>query len=422
MVGVRKAGLLALVALSPLAVDAQEETAPRGTRAMPPDVPPGTAEGLQGNLRAPEEPPGTSSPGENEPAANAPKVAVPQPQPAPVPPPTQQQEQVAEEPLPEQGPAPVPATPQPQEAPAGTVAGGAPQEAPTGAVTGGARQATPQRPVGSPPPPSEEVQAMVAPEPELLARSKVAREQIRSAEMDIATGRYDEARIALEQANQILSDLYTNSRGAWIALELGESAWSLMLPSAAAVDLKPLAAQIDAVSALVPPEVVARVQVAARAQRNQRSEEAAAALLEARQLLMSDLGLTWVEEAYARSRAAAAELEAGHPTLAQSLLNRTTTVLAQWQVEAPLVPIRLNLRAAARAAEDRNWAQAEVWVNQAAEELRIVQADAPAAMARRLAPLAGQLSSIQERLAAGKQPGPRQFRLLAQSASAISAG
>lgn len=258
---------------------------------------------------------------------------------------------------------------------------------------------------------------MVAAEPELVARSQVAREQLETTEVALAAGRVDEALLSLEQANEILSDLYTTSRGARLAMDLGDAASSLLLPTGAVVDLRPLVSQIDEVAALVPPDVVARVQVAARAQRNQRSAEAAAALLEARETLMADLGLRSVEEVYARSRAAAAEIDAGRPDLARALLHRTIPVLAQWQAEAPLVPIRLNLRAAAHAAESRNWARAEVWLNNAAAELGTVQANAPRGLSRQLAPLAAQLSWLQERLAAGKQPGPRQFRVLAKSAT-----
>lgn len=440
--------LTALLAALPLSTaGAQEDEAPRGTRAQPPDQPPGSQEGLEGNTRSPENPPGTSSPGEREGAVGGreatgqpgtmgteaqaeqqgltppvPPVAQPMvPQEPPQPQVTEPggpqetpQPQVAEPAAPEgtetQPDRGLLAQPQPSQPGGGTARGG-------GTATGGTT-----RPVGSPPPPSEQVQAMVAPEPELVARGKVASEQIEATEVALAAGRVDDALLSLEQANQILADLYTTSRGARLAMELAETAAILQLPSGAVVDLRPLVAQVDEVSALVSPEVVARVQVAARAQKSQKSQEAAAALLEARQTLMADLGLDSIEEAFARSRAAAAELEEGRPELARSLLGRTRPVLARWQAEAPLVPIRLNLRAAARAAENRNWAQAEVWVNRAAAELRIVQADAPAALSRQLAPLAGQLSWIQERLAAGKQPGPRQFRLLAKSAAATPAG
>lgn len=352
---------------------------------------------------------------------------------------------VAAEPAPVPEPAPVAEptpVPEPTAVPGGATAAEAPanagaeQAAPAGGAAaggnlgglaaGGGRTGTSaqsqRKTVGELPPPAEEVQAMLAPEPELVGRTRVANQQLGAAGAALASGDLAGAESALVQANEVLADLYTRARGSELARNMGQTAWQLRLPTGSAVDLQMLVSQVQALKNVLSPEVVARVQVAAAQQRRGDPAGAAQALLTAREWLANDLSLVPIEEAYARGRAALAELQAGNPEVAQSLLMRVGLAMADVQRTAPLVPVRLNLRAAAAAAEDRQWAEAERWVNQAGEVIGSLQSDAPPVLRAQLATLSSQVAGMQERLASGTQPRAQQFRRLAEAAGGVPVG
>ncbi len=263
---------------------------------------------------------------------------------------------------------------------------------------------------------------LIEPQVDTAERAQIAAEQLAAAEVALGQGDAESARAALQLATQTIEAIYEGAPGAALASGLGDYASRLSREDAAAVDLQPLVVQVEAMRAVLPPEVVTQVQDAQRQVRSGDAAAAARSLLGARALVYSDFGLLPAEEAFARSRAALAELEAGNVVVARNLVQGVPAAIAELRTAAPLVPVRLRLRAAAGQASARNWADAEVLLNEAAAELDQMRLQASPALARRIDPLSARLAVLQERIAAGTQPSASRIRQLADAAGGVPAG
>lgn len=324
-----------------------------------------------------------------------------------------------------------------QDAPAGQGAAAVPDVAPTTDVTAQDDSAVPEEatardaPRGTAPalprraeaaPADDAWRRLLAPDLEVSTRAEQAAQHLAAAERALAQDDVEGAEGALQNAAQSLQAILSEGPGAALASELGERAAELALPDSPGADLRPLVAQVRALEPVLPQEVIPLVTDAQR--QLERGDRAAAArsLLGARAWIASDLALLPVEQAFARTRAALAEVQAGNLQLARDLVQGVPPAMAELRTAAPLVPVRLRLRAAAYQAQQRNWAQAEMLLNEAGNELVAMRDGASPVLARRIDSLAAQVGVLQERLAAGTQPSSARIRRVAEAAGGVPAG
>jgi len=308
---------------------------------------------------------------------------------------------------------------------AGASAGAAAQG--DGATGGGSLQQTapmqrPFRIVQGGGQPADAWRQLVGSDIDTAERVRIAAQQLADAETALGTGDAEAARDPLDLATQTLQAIYQEAPGARLASYLGALAAQLQAPASPPLDFAPISADLQAMKAVLPPKAVTQLQDARRQLRAGDRDGAARSLLGARESVMKDFELLPAEAAFARSRAALAELEAGNLALARSLVQGVPDSIAQLRTTAPLVPVRLRLRAAAGQANERNWAQAERLVNEAGSQLDQLRLDASPALLQRIDALRAQVGVLQERIAAGGQPSPRRIQQLAEAAGGTPAG
>ena len=308
---------------------------------------------------------------------------------------------------------------------AGASAGAAAQG--DGATGGGSLQQTapmqrPFRIVQGGGQPTDAWRQLVGSDIDTAERVRIAAQQLADAETALGTGDAEAARDPLDLATQTLQAIYQEAPGARLASYLGALAAQLQAPASPPLDFAPISADLQAMKAVLPPKAVTQLQDARRQLRAGDRDGAARSLLGARESVMKDFELLPAEAAFARSRAALAELEAGNLALARSLVQGVPDSIAQLRTTAPLVPVRLRLRAAAGQANERNWAQAERLVNEAGSQLDQLRLDASPALLQRIDALRAQVGVLQERIAAGGQPSPRRIQQLAEAAGGTPAG
>ncbi|WP_373048831.1 hypothetical protein [Vulgatibacter sp.] len=286
--------------------------------------------------------------------------------------------------------------------------------------------AQPQRPLrlrrGTAAPADQAWRGLLNPQLDVAERSQIAAEQLAAAELSLARNDFPAAQSSLELSTQTLQAILSEGPGASLATRLGETAARLQLPEGQVMEIDPLVEEVEQLAAVLPAETLTLVRDAKRQLAAGDAVSATRSLLGARNWVMADLGLDAAEEAFAHARAALAELEAGNAGLARNLVQGVPEPIAELRTSAPLVPVRLRLRAAAKEAENRNWAQAEVLLNEAGSELQSLRGDASPVLGRRIDVLSSQLTAMQERFAAGREPTPRRIRQLAASTGGVPAG
>lgn len=229
-------------------------------------------------------------------------------------------------------------------------------------------------------------------------------------------------------ANQLLGTMATTLRGLYedvpgrkVLGQMGQAAQPAAGPSGAAggggaeqaaPGYVPLMAEIQTQSVYLDPQVVAKVEQAQKQAEGGDAQAAQQSLRLARDQMVADIALLPVEDAYSRVLAARAELEAGRKQNALQLLQNLPVVLAEVQVSAPLVPVRFNLRAAAAAAEAKNWERAQALLSQAETQLDSVVSSGQGA--KELRPIADKAEKIRTRMESGNKPKPREIRALAE--------
>lgn len=264
--------------------------------------------------------------------------------------------------------------------------------------------------------------ALLGPDAQVAQRAELAARDLAAAERALAAGDEEAARTALGAATSTLATLLAEAPGAALATELGGVAAALQLPDADGAALRSLAAEVRAMEPVLPPAAVTRVADAAARMEAGDADAATRALLEARELLLVDLALLPIEQAFARSRAALAELDAGDPARALALVQGVPAAIAQTRGEAPLVSTRLRLRAAAHHAAQREWVEAEALLNEASDALADVRATAGPPLARRIDALGARIAALRETIAGGHFPPAARFRQVAESARGVPAG
>jgi hypothetical protein len=110
--------------------------------------------------------------------------------------------------------------------------------------------------------------------------------------------------------------------------------------------------------------------------------------------------------------AARVELEAGRQQNALQLLQKLPVVLTEVQVSAPLVPVRFNIRAAAAAAEAKDWQRAQDLLAQA--DTQLDQVVSSGQVGKELRPVADRTDKMRARMESGNKPKPREIRALAE--------
>lgn len=214
------------------------------------------------------------------------------------------------------------------------------------------------------------------------------------------------AKTALDAAATSLRTLYDGAPAGKLLRELGDDT---------SLDVAPILSELRASHVYIDPSIAAKVEDANK--KTKAGDRAAAAqdLRLARSMLIADLALLPVEEAYSRVLAARAELRDGDRDRALRLLQNVPVVIQSVTTTAPLVPVRFDLRAAAEAAEAGNWEQAGQLIEQAKTQLESATAMPGAPnMQKELATVLKKVRDLDRRIDAGKKPRPSEMRDLAK--------
>jgi hypothetical protein len=216
------------------------------------------------------------------------------------------------------------------------------------------------------------------------------------------------AQAALDLAAGTLRQLYTAVPAGPVLNQLGST------ERAEPPDLAPILAEVRSRAVWMDPDIVAELEQADRRLKKGDRVAAAAHLVAARRLLTADVALLPLEDAYARVQAARGELRDGHSDQARRLLRNVPLALARVEATAPLVPIRLGLRAAATAAERGEWDAARELVTRALRDLEQVAGSSPGQeLERAIKPVVDRARTLQRRIVAGGKPRPKDLRDLA---------
>jgi hypothetical protein len=227
--------------------------------------------------------------------------------------------------------------------------------------------------------------------------------QVQTAAAALGRKQPREAQTALDFAASGLRRLYDGVPGTRV----------LELLASDQPDLAALLAAVRAESSWMDPGVVTLVERARRRGEDERPS-ALRDLTLARRRLMDDVALRPIEDAYARVQAARGELRDGHPEQAGRLVANVAGLIADVEGSAPLVPVRLRLRAAAAAIEAGKWSEARPLVTEARDALQAAAEALPLEpYDRALAPLLGRVRALERQISAGGKPRAGELRELA---------
>jgi YfdX protein len=251
----------------------------------------------------------------------------------------------------------------------------------------------------------------------LVSEAKLASAQVAAAERALLDEQPGKARVALERAEASLRALYAGATGSGLAQRLQEA--ETRLRRGERVWLRELASEVERHATVLDPSTIERVHRAEGDLQRGRRDEAARKLRLAREQLGIDFALLPIESAWARVIAAQVAIQRGDFALAQRLLGRVPALLAEVAVRAPLVPIREGLHQAALAAQGGDRDEAELELEEIAEQLREMEAVAEDRIARAFRPLLSQLEGVLGRSEAQRPVRPGEVRELMERANAL---
>lgn len=267
----------------------------------------------------------------------------------------------------------------------------------------------------------QRMEPMDAMSPEVMKQARSAFSSITQAQVAIEGNQIDQARQHLNQAEKTLKTLSVSAPARQVVEKLGESLAQLHA-EARDIDFAPLIAQVRQQAVYLDPQVVANVEEAEKAYKQGDSKQAEDTLRLAQQSLVADVALLPVESAHARVLAAQLLLQRNDPAAASRMLGGLPITVTEVQISSPLVPVRFNLRAAAAAAEAKEWKAAENLLDTAAAQLQQLERSADGEAARLIEPIADQAEKLQKQVDQGKQPKPQDLRNLAQRTRQLNLG
>ncbi len=257
------------------------------------------------------------------------------------------------------------------------------------------------------------------PPAELAAQAKLATSQVAAAERALLNRQPGKARVALERAEAPLRSMYAGVMGGELVQRLQEAETRLRRQQRLAPAQAELAVDVERYARVLDPSVLERVQRAERELRRGHRDEAARYLRLAREQMSADLGLQSIERAWALVMAAQLALQRGDSPLAQRLLESAPALLAEVSLRAPLIPIAEQLHQAALAANAGDHDEAELTLEEAAEQLREVEANSEDRIARELRPLLAEVEDVLSKSEGREEVRPAELRALAERANAL---
>lgn len=251
---------------------------------------------------------------------------------------------------------------------------------------------------------------------DVAQRAEQAAARLAEAELYLVQTDAESAIEQLQSAAAALQTLLDEAPGSSLTSQLGAAAAQLQLQDEPEIGLDQLVTQVLQMRAVLPADVPALLEDARRQFARGNADAATRALLDARRSLLEDFSLLPAEQAFARTRAALAEAEAGNLGLARDLVQGVPDSIAELRGTAPLVPARLYLRAAAAEAGAGEWAAAESLLNEAGSALDQIQAAGSSSLSSRITSLRWRVGSLREQIASGQYPPARRIRQVAETA------
>jgi hypothetical protein len=274
---------------------------------------------------------------------------------------------------------------------------------------------------------------------EVMKLTEQATTHITAAQAALARGDKAAAKKALDQSGRALKKLYDAPELSVLLSQMDETIASIegedvdrggkagkagKQPKQAVerLDLAPLSATVRRHRLYLDPAVTAGIDEAAAKARQGDARATADALRLARNRMAIDVAFLPVEHAYVRVLAAQQAIAGGDMKHARRILQEVPIVVAELQLEAPLVPVRFKLNAAALAAEEDNWERAQTLVREAAREVQAIeQATQGRPVARELSAFVDDVEQLGRQIGSESPPQPQEIRELARRTQDLGA-
>ncbi|MEW5851359.1 MAG: hypothetical protein AB2A00_21400 [Myxococcota bacterium] len=230
---------------------------------------------------------------------------------------------------------------------------------------------------------------------------------VAQAAVQLADGDAVSAQRLLREASFALQDLHEARMGSGFLERLDVLSVRALaredMPDVA-TELGNLAQELRDATVRVDPRVVEELEAAQGALLDGEQTDAAANLRDARQMLTAELALEPVETALAHVESARASVRNRDVGLALRLLQEVPAAMAQVQASAPLVPVRLELRAAADALRAGNAGEAGLLLTAAGDHLQALSEATDPDLAKTLAPLLRDVRRLERQVTRGRAP------------------
>lgn len=187
-----------------------------------------------------------------------------------------------------------------------------------------------------------------------------------------------------------------------------------------ATAMQPLASAVQANKIYLQPQLVSNVSQAQQALQAGDDQRAALELKDASDALYSDIGLRPIDDALSSLTAAQQALQKNDTAGALQQLHGANQISEKLKLEAPLVPVRFELRAAADAANNHQHHHAQTLVQNAGDELRHLRGTIGTWQLRaQLDPMIVKVADLRRQLDAGQTPSGSNIANVAQQATAF---
>lgn len=257
---------------------------------------------------------------------------------------------------------------------------------------------------------------------EVMKLTQQAMTHIDAAARALQDGKSKAATSALARSEQVLRKIYKTPPATALLNEFDEIINGLTQkgPSTVPLDLQPLRATVSSYQRYVDPEVIAGIDTAEQQAQQGDMKASENTLRLARNRVAIDMAFLPVEEAYTRVLAAQQALRNGDTKTALSVIRNVPVVVGELQLSRPLLPIRVDLQAAAEAADSQQWGRAKSLLQRADQQVTKLTAIASTSDVRDdLKPIANDIQRLSRQAAAGPHPQAGQIREVVQKLRSV---